>query len=74
MPLGNVKFFDLDRGFGFIEPDDGGEDIFVHISDMRVSGLDTLLRNQRLQFDVGSNSRNGRVKAVALRAPSQEGI
>jgi CspA family cold shock protein len=74
VPLGNVKFFDIDRGFGFIEPDDGSADIFVHISDARMSGFDALLRNQRLEYDVSSNSRTGRTKAVALREPLPEGI
>ena len=74
MAIGTVKFFNVEKGYGFIEPDDGSADVFVHISDVNMSDLDTLVPNQRVQYDLSTNSRNGRPKAVALREPLPERI
>jgi cold shock protein len=74
MAIGTVKCFNSERGYGFLEPDDGGPDVFVHVSDLNMSDLEMLVPNQRVQYDVEKNSRNGRVKAVALREPLPERI
>jgi cold shock protein len=52
MAQGTVKWFNGDKGFGFITPDDGAKDVFVHFSEIRGSGFRTLEENQRVQFDV----------------------
>jgi CspA family cold shock protein len=52
MASGTVKWFNRKRGFGFIEPDDGGDDAFVHISAIKKAGLKTLVDGQRIQFDL----------------------
>ena len=65
MPIGTVKFFNPDKGFGFIAPDGGGADSFVHISAVERSGLGTLDKNQRISFEVETDQR-GRSSAVNL--------
>lgn len=52
MPIGTVKFFDTIKGFGFIQPEGGSKDVFVHISAVERSGLGTLSEGQRISFDV----------------------
>ena len=52
MAQGIVKWFNGDKGFGFITPDDGAKDVFVHFSEIRGSGFRTLAENQRVQFEV----------------------
>ncbi len=66
MPAGAIKFFDAQRGFGFIAPDDGGEDIFVHISAVEKSGLSGLTRDDFVEFDVERDPRTGRFIATNL--------
>jgi CspA family cold shock protein len=66
MPVGTVKFFNNDKGYGFIAPDDGGNDAFVHISAVQSAGLVTLDQNQRLGYEL-ETGRNGRVSAVNLQ-------
>jgi cold shock protein len=66
MPSGRVKFFNTDRGFGFILPDDGGPDVFVHVHDVEAAGLKTLVADQVLVYNTAP-ARDGRVKAVNLR-------
>lgn len=63
---GVVKWFDPKKGFGFITPDAGGKDVFVHISAVKTLGLDVLEGNQRIAFTV-QPGRDGRTQAVALR-------
>lgn len=65
MPVGTVKFFNTDKGYGFIAPDDGGEDSFVHISAVEAAGLGTLNKEQRLSYEV-ETGRNGKKSAVNL--------
>lgn len=67
MPIGTVKFFNESKGFGFIQPEDGGPDSFVHISDVERSGMNTLRENQRVSYDVEQDQR-GKMKATNLRA------
>jgi cold shock protein len=67
MPTGRVKFFNTDRGFGFIAPDGGGSDVFVHVHDVEVAGMKTLVADQLVAYEVGP-ARDGRTKAVNLRS------
>jgi CspA family cold shock protein len=67
MPVGTVKFFNTDKGYGFIAPEDGGNDSFVHISAVQQAGLATLSKDQRVQYDVETDKR-GKSSAVNLQA------
>ena len=61
---GTVKFFDQTRGFGFITPDDGGKDVFVHVTALSSSGIEALNEGDKVSFDVEDDSR-GRGKQAA---------
>lgn len=63
---GTVKFFNAERGFGFITPDEGGKDVFVHISAVQASGLNELMENQKVEFDTEDDQRGKGPKAVNL--------
>jgi len=65
MPIGTVKFFNADKGYGFIQPEDGGNDSFVHITAVQAAGMQTLDRDQRLSYEV-ERGRNGKESAVNL--------
>jgi cold shock protein len=65
--IGTVKFFNTSKGFGFIAPEDGSKDVFVHISAVERAGLSTLSDNQRVSFDL-ERGTNGKVYAVDLKA------
>lgn len=52
MPVGTVKFFNTQKGFGFIQPDDGSKDVFVHISAVERSGMGTLNEGQKVSFEI----------------------
>lgn len=67
MPIGTVKFFNIDKGFGFIAPEDGGEDSFVHISAVQRSGMSSLEKDQRVSYEV-EVGRNGKASAVNLQS------
>ncbi len=67
MASGKVKFFSADKGFGFIVPDDGTPDVFVHVTALQDAGMDMLLADQHVSFEIGTNSKTGRTKAVNLR-------
>ena len=67
MPTGTVKFFNATKGFGFIQPDDGSKDVFVHVSAVERAGLGPLVENQRLSFDL-EKGNNGKVAASNLKA------
>ena len=67
MPIGTVKFFNTDKGYGFIAPEDGGEDSFVHISAGQAAGMATLNKEQRVSYEV-ETGRNGKKSAVNLSA------
>jgi CspA family cold shock protein len=66
MPSGTIKFFNGAKGFGFIAPDDGGSDIFVHISAVERSGLSGLNEGDQVTFEVERDRRSGKVAAVGL--------
>jgi CspA family cold shock protein len=63
---GTVKFFNTDKGFGFIKPDDGAADIFVHISALQASGLMSLEENQKVSFETEPDRRGKGPKAVNI--------
>jgi CspA family cold shock protein len=65
MTTGQVKFFNTTKGFGFIAPEDGGKDVFVHVTAVQAAGLRGLNEGQRVQFEVESDKRGP--KAVNLR-------
>jgi CspA family cold shock protein len=65
MPIGKVKFFNTDRGYGFIAPEDGGKDSFVHISAVQAAGMESLQPEQRVSYDV-EKGRDGKESAVNL--------
>lgn len=67
MPVGTVKFFNSDKGYGFIAPEDGGNDSFVHISAVERAGFATLQKDQRLSYEVETD-RRGKASAVNLEA------
>jgi cold shock protein len=63
---GTVKFFNGERGYGFIKPDDGGSDVFVHITAVERAGLNDLTAGQRIAFDVEPDKKGKGLKAVKL--------
>lgn len=67
MTIGIVKFFNATKGFGFIEPEDGSKDVFVHISAVQAAGMSDLVEKQRVSFDA-QTGRDGRVSAANLKA------
>lgn len=68
MPItGTVKFFNTEKGYGFIRPDDGSRDVFVHVSAVMSSGLGALTEGQRVSFDVEPDKRGKGPKAINLR-------
>ena len=67
MPQGIVKWFNPTKGYGFIQPESGSKDVFVHISAVERSGLSGLSENQQVSFEL-ERGRDGRVSAVNLRA------
>lgn len=68
MALGTVKWFNPDKGFGFIQPDAGGPDVFVHISAVQASGMHSLGEGQRVEFETQPDRRTGKSNAANLRA------
>jgi CspA family cold shock protein len=67
MPIGKVKFFNIDKGYGFIAPEGGGNDSFVHISAVERAGMTTLQTDQRISYDI-ENDQRGKSSAVNLQA------
>ena len=68
MSTGTVKWFNTQKGFGFIQPDDGGKDVFVHISAVERAGMSTLNEGQKVSFEVVADRRSGKSAAENLRA------
>jgi len=67
MVTGVVKFFNAQKGFGFIQPADGSKDVFVHISAVERSGMSTLNEGQKVSFDVVADKRSGKSAAENLQ-------
>jgi CspA family cold shock protein len=68
MAKGTVKWFNETKGYGFIQPDDGGKDVFVHISAVQRAGMHTLAEGQRLEYELQDDRRTGKSSAVDLKA------
>jgi CspA family cold shock protein len=68
MPTGTVKWFNAQKGFGFIAQDGGGPDAFVHVSAIQRAGLQVLNEGQRVQFDLVNDPRKGKSSAENLKA------
>ncbi len=68
MNTGTVKFFNATKGFGFIQPDNGGADVFVHISAVERAGMRTIVEGQKLSFDIVKDNRSGKSAAEGLQA------
>jgi CspA family cold shock protein len=67
MTIGTVKFFNVDKGYGFIQPESGGNDAFVHISAVQAAGMTTLDRDQRVSYDLETDNR-GKTSAVNIQS------
>jgi CspA family cold shock protein len=68
MTTGTVKWFNAQKGFGFISPDDGGSDAFVHISAVERAGMSDLREGQKLGFELVADQRSGKMTADGLQA------
>ncbi len=68
MTTGTVKWFNAQKGFGFIQPDDGGPDAFVHISAVERAGMASLNEGQKLSFELTKDNRSGKMSADKLQA------
>lgn len=68
MTVGTVKFFNSTKGFGFIQPDDGAADVFVHISAVERAGMPPLVEGQKVSFDVVQDRRSGKSAADNLQS------
>jgi CspA family cold shock protein len=66
MPTGTVKWFNATKGYGFIEPDEGGSDVFVHISAVQKAGMDGLNEGQKIEYEL-EPGRNGKTAAGDLK-------
>ena len=66
MTIGIVKFFNATKGFGFISPEDGGKDVFVHVSAVEASGMRSLMDGQRVSYEIQADKKGP--KAVNLKA------
>jgi CspA family cold shock protein len=64
MPAGTVKWFNAEKGFGFITPDDGGEDLFVHQSEIQMQGYRSLDEGQRVEFEVTQGQKGKQASTV----------
>ena len=68
MNIGTVKWFNATKGFGFIQPESGGADVFVHISAVERAGMQSLAEGQQLQFEIVRDNRTGKSSAGNLQA------
>lgn len=68
MSIGTVKWFNAQKGFGFIQPDSGEKDVFVHISAVERSGMGNLVEGQKVSYELTRDQRSGKVSAANLRA------
>ena len=68
MATGTVKWFNEQKGYGFIQPDEGGKDVFVHISAVEQAGLRGLVKGQKISYEIQANRRTGKEAAANLKA------
>jgi CspA family cold shock protein len=68
MTSGTVKFYNTQKGFGFIQPDDGGKDVFVHATALERAGIHTLVDGQKVSFDTELDSRSGKTAVSTIKA------
>jgi CspA family cold shock protein len=68
MTTGTVKWFNSTKGFGFIQPDDGGQDVFVHVSAVERAGMRDLREGQKIGFEVARDNKSGKMAAEQLQA------
>jgi CspA family cold shock protein len=68
MTNGTVKFYNSQKGFGFIQPDDGGKDVFVHATALERAGMSGLSEGQKVSFDTEEDSRSGKIAVSRLQA------
>lgn len=68
MNIGTVKWFNAQKGFGFIQPDDGSKDVFVHVSAVERAGFRQLNEGQRIQYELATDRRSGKTSADSLQA------
>ncbi|GAA0578635.1 cold-shock protein [Caenispirillum bisanense] len=68
MATGTVKWFNGTKGYGFIQPEEGGADVFVHISAVERSGMSTLNEGQKVSYELQNDPRKGKTSAVNLKA------
>jgi CspA family cold shock protein len=68
MTRGTVKFYNVQKGFGFIQPDDGGKDVFVHATALERAGLPPLREGQKVMFDVEADRRSGKMAVGKIQA------
>jgi CspA family cold shock protein len=70
MIAGTVKFYNSQRGFGFVQPDDGSKDVFVHATALERAGMSDLAEGQKVEFDTEVDSRSGKTAVATIRAAS----
>jgi len=68
MPVGTVKFYNINKGFGFIQPDDGSKDVFVHATALERAGMRDLREGQKVSFEVATDQRSGKAAATNLQS------
>ena len=68
MPVGSVKWFNSTKGYGFIQPESGGSDVFVHISAVERAGMSGLVEGQRISYEEQRDPKRGKSSAVNLKA------
>ncbi|HEY8784403.1 MAG TPA: cold-shock protein [Mucilaginibacter sp.] len=70
MPTGTIKWFNANKGFGFIQPDDGATDVFVHISALERAGIKRLDEGQKVEYELEKDSKSGKMSAGQLQVIS----
>jgi CspA family cold shock protein len=68
MTIGTVKWYNLTKGYGFIQPDDGGKDAFVHVSAIERAGMNDLSEGQKISFELVTDTRSGKLSAEKLQS------